>query len=104
MRAWSTASLAIRADSCTWRLISLTDDDISSVADATDCTLVEASSDAAATMVVSSCARSAVAVSVPAEASSSVEADDTVSTISPTAPSKSSASLIMSALRCWAAT
>jgi hypothetical protein len=28
--------LAIRADSCTWRLISLTDDAISSVADATD--------------------------------------------------------------------
>ena len=50
-------------------------------------------------MVVSSCARSAVDVSVLAEASSSVEADDTVSTISPTAPSKSSASLIMVALR-----
>ena len=60
----------------------------SSVAEATDCTLVEASSEAAATMVVSSCARSAVEVSVPAEASSSVEADDTVSMISPTAPSK----------------
>src|SRR5450631_3410538 len=30
------ASLAIRADSCTWRLISLTDDVSSSVADATD--------------------------------------------------------------------
>ena len=44
-----------------------------------------------------------VAVSVPAEASSSVEADDTVSTISPTAPSNWSASLIMSALRCCAA-
>ena len=53
--------------------------------------------------MVSSCARSAVAVSVPAEASSSVEADDTVSTISPTAASKLSASLIMSALRCCAA-
>ena len=35
--------------------------------------------------MVSSCARSAVEVSVPAEASSSVEADETVSTISPTA-------------------
>ena len=103
LRAWSTASLAIRADSCTWRLISLTDDAISSVAEATDCTLVEASSEAAATIVASSCARSAVEVSVVAEASSSVEADDTVSTISPTAPSNSSASLIMSALRCLAA-
>ena len=51
----------------TCRLISLTDDVISSVADATDCTLVEASSDAAATMVVSSCERSAFAVSVLAE-------------------------------------
>ena len=73
------------------------------MADATDCTLVDASSEAAATIVVSSCDRSAVVVSVEAEASSSVEADDTVSTISPTASSKLSASLIMSALRCWAA-
>jgi hypothetical protein len=54
LRAWSTASLAIRADFWTWRLISSTDDVISSVADATDCTLVEASSDAAATVVASS--------------------------------------------------
>src|SRR5713226_8240001 len=90
-RACSTASPAIRADSCTWRLISLTDDAISSVAEATDCTLVEASSDAAATMEVISCARSAVDVNVPAEVSSSIEADDTVSTIWPTAPSNSSA-------------
>ena len=65
------------------------EDDSSSVADATDCTLVEASSEAAATTVVSCCVRSAVEVSVVAEASSSVEADDTVPTISPTAPSKS---------------
>ncbi len=103
MRAWSTAPLAMRADSCTWRLISFTEDDSSSVAEATDCTLVEASSDAAATTVVSSCARSAVAVSVEAEASSSVDAEDTVSTISPTAPSNWSASLTISALRCCAA-
>jgi hypothetical protein len=74
----------------------------SSVAEATDCTLVEASSEAAATIVVNSCDRTAVDVSVPAEASSSVDAEDTVSMISPTAPSKSSASLIMSALRCSA--
>ena len=66
----------------------MTEEDISSVADATDCTLVEASSDAAATIVVSSCERSAVADSVPAEASSSVEADDTVWTISPITASK----------------
>jgi hypothetical protein len=95
--------VAIRADSCTCRLISLTEEESSSVADATDCTLVDASSEAAATIVVSSCDRSAVAVSVEADASSSVEADDTVSMISPTADSKLSASLIMSALRCWAA-
>jgi len=63
----------------------LTEEAISSVAEATDCTLVEASSDAAATAVVNSCARTAVEVSVPAEASSSVDADDTVSMISPTA-------------------
>jgi hypothetical protein len=65
--------------------------------------LVEASSEAAATMVASSCERVAVVVNVSAEASSSVEADDTVSTISPTADSNPSAILIMSALRCWAA-
>ena len=82
-RAWPTASLAIRADSCTWRLISLTEEDSSSVAEATDCTLVEASSEAAATAVVSCCERSAVDDSVPAEASSWVEAEDTVWTISP---------------------
>src|SRR3979409_332211 len=57
-RACPTASVAIRADSCTCRLISLTEEAISSVAEATDCTLVEASSEAAATMVVSSWARS----------------------------------------------
>jgi hypothetical protein len=34
----------MRAESCTWRLISVTDDVSSSVADATDWTLAEASS------------------------------------------------------------
>ncbi len=68
-RAWPTASPAIRADSWTWRLISLTDEAISSVAEATDCTLVEASSDAPATVVASRWERSAVEVSVEAEAS-----------------------------------
>src|SRR3954453_19350170 len=84
---------------CTWRLISLTEEAISSVAEATDCTLVDASSDAAATMVVRRCDRSAVDDSVRAEASSSVEADDTVLMISPSAASKSLASLFMSDLR-----
>jgi hypothetical protein len=64
----------------------LTEDAISSVADATDWTLVEASSEAAATAVVTCWARSAVELSVPAEASSSVEAEETVSMISSTAP------------------
>jgi hypothetical protein len=73
------------------------------VAEATDCTLVEASWEAVATILVSSCARSAVEVNEPAEASSSVDADDTVYTISPTADSNVSASLIMSCLRCSAA-
>jgi hypothetical protein len=100
--ACATASLAIRADSCTWRLISVTDDAISSVADATDCTFAEACSDAAATDVVTSWARSAVEVSVVADASSSVEADDTVWITSPTAASKSLASLFISCLRCAA--
>ncbi len=45
--------------------------------------------------------RSAACVSVFEDASSSVAADDTVSMISPTAPSKLSASRCMSALRCW---
>ena len=62
VRAWPTASPAIRADSCTCRLISVTDEAISSVAEATDCTLVEASSDAEATAVASCCERAAVAV------------------------------------------
>ena len=77
------------ADSCTWRLISLTEDAICSVADATDWTLVEASAEAAATTVVSFCERSAALVKVPAEDSSSVEAEETVPTISPIRASKS---------------
>jgi len=92
VRAWVTASPAIRADSCTCRLISVTEDDSSSVAEATDCTLAEASSDAAATAVARSCERVAVEVRVVADASSSVDAEDTDSTISPTVASKESAS------------
>ncbi|MEY9470169.1 hypothetical protein ABH992_002568 [Bradyrhizobium yuanmingense] len=97
--AWVTASPAMRAEACTWRLISLTEAVSSSAADATDCTLVAASSDAASTSVASSVERLAVVVSDVADASSSLAADDTVSTISPIAPSKSSAILIMSARR-----
>ena len=46
----------------------MTDDDSSSVADATDCTLVEASSEADATTVASSCPRAAVPLSHPEHA------------------------------------
>src|SRR5690242_14641883 len=83
VRAWPTASPAIRADSCTWRPISVTDEAISSVEEATDCTLVVASSDAAATAVASCLDLSAVEVSAPAELSSWLDAEDTVLTISP---------------------
>jgi len=61
--------------------------------------LVAASSEAASTNVASSVDRLAVVVRDVAEASSSLAADDTVSTISPIAPPKSSAILIMSARR-----
>ena len=84
---------------CTWRPISATDATSSSVADATDWTLTEASSDAAATAVESCWVVAAVEVSLPAEASSCAEAADTVWTISPTADSNSSASRAISALR-----
>jgi hypothetical protein len=61
--------------------------------------LADASCEALATSVDKSCAREAVVVKVPAEASSSFDADDTVLTISPTACSNWSASLAMSFLR-----
>jgi hypothetical protein len=79
----------MRAESCTRRLISVIEEAISSVAEATDCTLVEACSEAAATLAVNSSERSAVAVSVPAEVSSSPEAEETMLTISPIMVSKS---------------
>ncbi|MFK4572294.1 hypothetical protein ABIF94_003730 [Bradyrhizobium ottawaense] len=50
--ACCTASPAMRAESCTCRLISSTDEAISSAAAATVCTLVEACSEAAATVAV----------------------------------------------------
>jgi hypothetical protein len=99
VRACCTASPAIFADSCTWRPISRTEDAISSLAEATDCTLVEASSEAAATIDANSWPRSAVVDRLVAEASSPVEAEETVSTISPIAPSKLSASLTISPRR-----
>src|SRR6266852_407666 len=100
--AWRTASIAIPLDSCTWRLISAMDVAISSVALATDCTLVEESSEAVATAEDSCCVVSAVLLIVPAAASSSTDVVDTMSTILPTAASNSSASLRMAA-RCSAA-
>ena len=97
--ACSTASPAMRLESCTWRLISRTDADSSSVAPATDSTLDCASCEADATVVDSCWVDSAIRVMPCADASSSVEADDTVPTISPIAASKSPASLFMVACR-----
>src|SRR3954468_13994093 len=91
----------MRAESCTWRLISLTEDDSSSVAEATELTLVDASSEAEATRVDSSCERTAVDVSVEADASSWVEAEETVWMISPTALSKLSGRGGMLGLCSW---
>jgi hypothetical protein len=65
-----TTSAAIVLDFCTWRAISLTEPANSSEADATEFTLADACSDAAATPVESCCVVSAVFVSVPAAASS----------------------------------
>ena len=95
---WVTASPAIRADSCTSRLISLTEEDSSSVAVATHCTLLVASPTRTETEV-SSCARGAVVARVEEDASSSVDAEPTISMISRTARSKPSARLTMSRLR-----
>ncbi len=89
----------------TWRPISVMDEAISSVEEATDCTLVEASSEAAATIVVEFLgAFGGRRQRAGGGFERLVDAADTVSTISPTAPSKSSASLIVSALRRCAAT
>ncbi len=98
LRACATAELAIFADSWTCRLISLTDDDISSVDDATACTLVDAvrcSNDCSGQLL----ARSAVAVSAPADSSSLFDAEETLSTILPTARSNVPASSTISRLR-----
>ena len=100
--AWCTASSAILLDCSAWRAISVTETASCSDADATDCTLEEASSEALATMPDNCWVVSAVCVREFAAASRLVAADDTVRTISPTAISNPSASLRMSAWRCAA--
>ena len=66
---------------------------ISSVAEATDCTLVEVSSEADATTVLSCWVAALLLVRITAEFSSSFEAEPTFSMILPTAVSKLSARL-----------
>ncbi len=68
--AWCTAASAIRLESRTRRPISSTEADSSSVAVATDCMLLEASSEAPATWPDRLWVVSAVRVSVPAACSS----------------------------------
>src|SRR5947209_9552616 len=97
--AWSTASVAMRLESSTCRPISLMEVVISSVAEATDCTLDEVSSDAAATTPESCWVAALLRVSTIAEFSSSLEADETFSMMLPTAVSNRSARLYNSARR-----
>ena len=96
---WLTASRDILCESCTWRLISDTDEAISSAAAAADCALAEDCSDAEATVADSIWVTSAVLVSCPADDSSSEEAVDTVWMIFPIAESKPSAICCIAALR-----
>ena len=70
---------------------------------ATDWTLADASSEALATIPERCCVVSAVLVSLPAAASNSVDALDTVPTMPPTAASNASASECIEALRSSAA-
>jgi hypothetical protein len=86
-------------ESWTWRLISETDEAISSAAAAADCALAEDCSDAEATVAESTWVTSAVLVSCPADDSSSEEAVDTVWMIFPIAESKPSAICCIAALR-----
>ncbi len=72
------------------------------MAEATDWTLLDACVEADATFTARRCVVPATSVSDPAAASSSVDADETRSMISPTAASNRSASEFMSALRCAA--
>ncbi len=89
----------MRLDSRTWRPISPIEADNSSVAEATDWMLVEASSEAPATWLDRPCVVSAVRVKMPAACSSCPAEDETLETIEPTAVSKSSAKRISSARR-----
>jgi hypothetical protein len=66
----------MRGDSCTCRLISFTETAISCVADATDCTLADASSETVATVAESDRVVSAVLVRVPPARSRSDDAPD----------------------------
>ena len=68
----------IRCDSCTCRLISETEEAISSDAAAADCAFAEDCSDTAETVAESDCVISAVLVRLPADNSSSDDAVDTV--------------------------
>ena len=97
--ACRTALSAIREDASTWRPISLTDSDSSSVAVATDCMFDDASSEAPATWPDRLSVVSAVRVSVSAAVSSCSAEAATLETMPPTAPSKSSAKRINSARR-----
>ena len=93
--ASSTAFWAILLDWPTWRPTSSTDWDSSSAAEATVCTLVEASSDAAATAVDWRLVSSAVDAMDCAEPCISVAAEATVAMMAPAPASKSSASSSM---------
>ena len=87
-----TAFAAIAEEAFTWRLISATELDSSSVAPATDCTLVDASSEAAATAVACCSVFSAVVVIDAAVLAISVAAEATVLTTAPTLDWNASAS------------
>src|SRR5437899_950527 len=80
---WLTASREILCESWTWRLISDTDEAISSAAAAADCALAEDCSDAEATVAERTWVPSPASVSCPAGGSSSAEAHDTVWTVRP---------------------
>ena len=89
----------MRLDSRTRRPISSTDCDSSSVAAATACILVDASSDVPATWPDRPSVISAVRVSVPAADSSCTAEAETFDTMAPTAASKLSAKRMSSARR-----
>jgi hypothetical protein len=86
--ACTTAASAIRLEPWTWRPISSTDAESSSVAVATDCILEEACSETLATWLDKACVVSAVRVGVVAAVSSYAAEAETVDTIEPTALSK----------------